>query len=327
MKLETTEFGLCLTSAVVLMLISSPQLATIVDPTVLAKTDSLSTSPLPIISTIPTAPSTIGQAGKDGDFTTQAALSSLSARPTNNIVNTNSFYDVVFLAVSSGAIKKIEVTFPAGTIIGIPTGAFFNEAEKCVPGTDCTELTSTASKSGQTITYTINNAVNVPAGTKIKLEFANIHNPQNPSTSYQVTVTTRDATNAIIDGPSQSSTYTIRQIDTNDIADNAITSTKPNEGFMKRVTLLDNAAGNAKGWNPDNSAEVFTIEEPQVSTENSPFFIIEVKAPGNRGCAVMDHDSSPPSFPPSRFTIHCFGAPEEGSELHYVVGNLPPNVS
>ena len=35
------------------------------------------------------SPSTIGQDGSD--FTTQAALSSLTARPTNNIVDTNSF--------------------------------------------------------------------------------------------------------------------------------------------------------------------------------------------------------------------------------------------
>src|SRR5919106_4977114 len=76
----------------------------------------------------PSAPSTIGQDGSD--FTTQAALSSLTARPTNNIVNTNSFYDVVFLTVTAGAIKTIQVTFPAGTTI--PSGAFFNEAEKCV---------------------------------------------------------------------------------------------------------------------------------------------------------------------------------------------------
>jgi hypothetical protein len=45
-----------------------------------------SAMPLPTISASPSAPSTISQSGKDGDFTTQAALSSLTARPTNNIV-------------------------------------------------------------------------------------------------------------------------------------------------------------------------------------------------------------------------------------------------
>jgi hypothetical protein len=167
------------------------------------------------------APSSISQDGSD--FTTQAALSSLTARPTNNIVNTNSFYDVVFLTATSGAIKTIQVTFPAGTTI--PSGAFFNEAEGIGPGT--------ASKSGQTITYTVNNAVSIPAGTKIRLEFANINNPLQVSSNYKVTVTTRDAANAIIDGPSQSAAYTIKQIGTSAIADGHITSSKPAKSFMK----------------------------------------------------------------------------------------------
>ncbi len=45
----------------------------------------------------------------DSDFTTQAAIGSLTARPTNNIVNTNSFYDVVFLTATAGTIKKIRL--------------------------------------------------------------------------------------------------------------------------------------------------------------------------------------------------------------------------
>jgi hypothetical protein len=206
---------------IALMVISSPVFMLVNPATAAAPAPSLSTD------SSPSAPSTIGQDGSD--FTTQAALSSLTARPTNNIVNTNSFYDVVSLTATSGAIKTIQVTFLAGTTI--PAGAFFNEAEGIGAGT--------ASKSGQTITYTVTNAVNVPAGTKIRLEFANINNPMNPSSAYQVTVTTRNAANAIIDGPSPSSAYTIKQIGVNAIADNSITSTKPAESFMKRVTIID----------------------------------------------------------------------------------------
>jgi hypothetical protein len=55
----------------------------------------------------------------------------------------------VFLTATSGITKTIQVTFPAGTTI--PDGAFFNEAEGIGPGT--------VSKSGQTITYTVTNAV------------------------------------------------------------------------------------------------------------------------------------------------------------------------
>ena len=85
------------------MVISTPTLITY-NP-VLATTSS--STPLPTISTTPSAPSTIGQAGNDGDFTTQAALGSLTARPTNNMVNTNSFYDVVFLTATAEAIKQV----------------------------------------------------------------------------------------------------------------------------------------------------------------------------------------------------------------------------
>ncbi len=57
----------------------------------------------------------------DGSDFTQAALNSLSARTTNNLVNTNSFYDIVFVTSTSGAIKTIQVTFPVGTTV--PTSA------------------------------------------------------------------------------------------------------------------------------------------------------------------------------------------------------------
>src|SRR5918996_1634311 len=231
-----------LTLIVTLMVISLP-IVTLGNPVSAVPTDGS-----------PSAPSTIGQDGSD--FNIQAALSSLTARPTNNIVNTNSFYDVVFLAATSGAIKTIQVTFPAGTTI--PAGAFFNEAEKCVPGSNCSVLTGTASKSGQTITYTVTNAVNVPAGTKIRLEFANINNPLSPSASYKVTVTTRNAANAIIDGPTQSTAYTMKQIGVNAIADNSITSTKPAESFMKVVTKPDTDSG--VGWDPKwNDYYIFDI--------------------------------------------------------------------
>jgi hypothetical protein len=200
---------LSITLIFALMIVSSPIF--ILTNMVLATPSAPTSAPS---STIPSSPSTISQDGSD--FTTQAAIGALTARPTNNIVNTNSFYDIVFLTSTAGTIKTIQVTFPAGTTI--PSGAFFNEAEGIGPGT--------ASKSGQTITYTVTNAVNVPADTKIRLEFANINNPLNPGATYKVTVTTRNAANAIIDGPTQSTVYTMKQIGVNAIANNAITNPK-----------------------------------------------------------------------------------------------------
>jgi subtilisin len=242
-----------------------------------------------------------------------AVISFLTARPTNNIVNTNSFYDVVFLTATSGVIKTIQVTFPAGTTI--PSGAFFNEAEGIGPGT--------ASKSGQTITYTVTNAVNVPAGTKIRLEFANINNPLSPSSNYKVTVTTRDSANAVIDGPTQSTAYSIKQIGKNVIADGHITSTKPAESFMKKVMLRDTAAGNARGWNPDGATTTFIISEPLAGN------------PSNFGSSATINVEDPVVTDPlcnagqvfgGVISVVCATAPTDGSDLDYTITNLPPNV-
>jgi hypothetical protein len=322
--LTPSELRLGLILTIVFMVVSSP---IIIFNAALATTPSASSQPLPTISTIPSAPSTIGQDGKEGDFTTQAALSSLTARPTNNIVNTNSFYDVVFLAATSGTIKTIEVTFPAGTTI--PSGAFFNEAEGIGPGT--------ASKSGQTIIYTVTNAVNVPAGTKIRLEFANINNPLSPSANYKVTVTTRDVANAIIDGPSESTAYTIKQIGVNAIANNAITTpkiadgsitfTKPNENFMMKVELNDDAGGNAAGWNPNDATTFFTISTGEITGCGGlglPCSFISIfvqnSAPGNVNhfCDVTRVD-----WFLNQFEVFCATAPDEGDSLHYLVETLP----
>ena len=291
--LTRSGLRLGLTLIITLMVVSSP-IFILVNPAS-AAAPSFSTDG----ST--SGPSTIGQDGSD--FTIQA-LSSLSARPTNNIVNTNSFYDVVFLTGTPGAIKFIQVTFPLGTIV--PTTAIFNEAEGIGPG-------FISQVSGQTVTYTVNNAVNVPVGTKIRLEFANINNPLSPSANYKVTVTTRNAANTIIDGPTQSTAYAIKQIGSKAIA----------ESFMKRVTLLDNPAGNALGWNPDNVDQQFTISEPAISSTDSAFISIEVDGAGEfYDCDVLTHSL----VTPKTFLVGCMNPVDGGSKLHYVVENLPPHV-
>lgn len=139
---------LCLMLITAFMVVPSPILIFLNPVLISAKSnDNIDTSSLHSgfsvegTSTPPMSPST-NVSPLDSDFTTQAALSSLSARPSNNIVNTNSFYDVVFVTTTAGTIKKIEVTFPAGTTIG--SSAFFKEAEGIGPGI--------ARKAGQTIT-------------------------------------------------------------------------------------------------------------------------------------------------------------------------------
>ena len=71
----------------------------------------------PLSSPTPMVPAATNQ-GNNGDFTTQAALSGVWARQTNNIVGAQSYYDVVFVTSTTGTIKFIDVTFPPGTLIG-----------------------------------------------------------------------------------------------------------------------------------------------------------------------------------------------------------------
>ena len=119
----TFIFAVMVISSPVFMLANPAQVLAASNPN---RVDSSGYHSTPLISeTIPpssssatpttSAPSTSKQ--HTSDFTTQETLSSLTARPTNNIVNTNSFYDVVFVTSTAGAIKKIEVTFPVGTTV------------------------------------------------------------------------------------------------------------------------------------------------------------------------------------------------------------------
>jgi hypothetical protein len=252
------------------------------------------------------APSTIGQDGSG--FTTQAALGSVTARPTNNIVTTNSFYDIVFTTATAGAIKTIEVTFPAGTTI---PSALVNEVEGIGPGS--------ASKTGPTtITYTVANAVNVPAGTRIRLEITNINNPVNPSASYTVMVTTKNAANTPIDGPTPSTAFTMKQLGASIIAPGSITPTKPAESFMKRVTVEDDTAGHGVGWDPGGGIVDFLINEPAVGDPTISFVNVWVES--LPGCQVSLAEGGV-------IFIQCIaGAPFEGATLNYVVENLPAHV-
>jgi hypothetical protein len=173
----------------------------------------VSAAPLPTISTIPSAPSSIGQNGKDGDFTTQAALSSVTVKPSNNIVNTRAFYDITFTTASSGSIHKIIIDFPSGTGIGVDN--LLVDTSGIGPGT--------AAKTGPLqITYTVANPTLIPPGRTIKLELSTIENPPNPGPSKEIMVTTKRPAGTTIDGPTQSADYRIKQIGTDDIADGSI---------------------------------------------------------------------------------------------------------
>jgi hypothetical protein len=205
----------------------------------------------------------------------QDALSFPRATQSNNIVNTRAVYDILFRTSTAGAIKTITINFPPGFYLGsavLLENVGIGAGNIAVSG-------STTTTTGQTLTYTVTNAANIPAFTIIRLEIANINNAVNPSSNYQVTITTRDPNGNMIDGPTTTTAFAIRQIGNGDIADGAITGNKISDGsinqnhisnsFMKRVILMDDFDGNSKGWNPDGFRGLFSIIEPNVSHSNS----------------------------------------------------------
>jgi hypothetical protein len=316
-----SSLRLGLTLVIVLMVISSP-VVMLVNPAIAAPPSAAAGDVTAY------APSTISQGGvtEDKEFTTQAALSLARSTQTSNIVDSKAYYDISFTTSTAGVIKFLTIVFPPGTNVG---SAVLIEAEGIGTGT-IAPAGSVAT--GQRLTYTVTNAVNVPALTKIRVEVADVNNPPVPSTSLTVTITTRNSAAGIIDGPTPTSAYNMKQIGTGQIADNAvttskiangaITTTKPAESFMKRVTVLDDAAGNAVGWNPGAAAATeFTISEPAVSGQNTALISIELVTATNHFCDVTSHSGTAQSF-----TIDCSSAPGEGTTLHYIVENLPAHV-
>jgi hypothetical protein len=271
-----------------------------------------STSPTPMV------PAATNQ-GNDGDFSAQAALSLTRAAQTSNFVASKAYYDISFRTATAGAIKTITMDFPTGTSVG---SALVVEVVGLGPGT-------LAASAGEVLTYTVTNAVNVPALTNIRIQISNINNPPTPSGSFTVSITTRNAANAIIDGPTPTSAYNMVQVGNAQIAPGAVTTTKiatgavsstdVAESFMKRVTVRDTPNGHTVGWNPDGATITFIISEPLVEDFDSVFFIIEVESSANHFCDVTSHISN-------TFTIDCSSPPANADILNYVVGNLPPHV-
>jgi hypothetical protein len=270
-------------------------------------------------SSTPTiAPSTLSQDG-EGDFTAQAALSLTRATQTNNIVNSKSYYDISFRTATAGIIKHIQMAFPPETFVG---STVLIEAVGIGPGTIAA---SGSPSTGQTLTYTVTNEVNVPALTRIRIQIANANNPQDPSNSLTVTITTRDSANNIIDGPTATNAYNIKQIGTADIADNAVTSSKIADGtigdndlnpsLMISRFLLDNSRGASFGWNPNGLETDFIIFDEAVSGSNAVLINVG-DSDSNSQCEALGALSG-------FFTILCNNAPPQGSELRYTIINIP----
>ncbi len=144
---------------------------------------------------------------------TLAALTNVIAMPTNNLVSTKSYYVIAFTTATTGTIKTIDITYPAGFNVA---NAMLIEASGIGAGT--------ISVSGQIVTYTVASPVSVSAGTNIMIMISQIVNAF--TTSNQVTVTTKDPSSVIIDGPTLSSVFTLQKVTTGMISTGAVTLAK-----------------------------------------------------------------------------------------------------
>ena len=124
-------------------------------------------------------------------------LLNVSANPANTISFKGTQYAIVVEPGTSGIVKKVIVTFPAGTTL--PADAKVSLVtlnNQGVPGT--------AVFSGQTVTFTLDTATQMNPGNKLFLYIQKVRNPTNSGTTplaQIITVETKDASNVTIDGP------------------------------------------------------------------------------------------------------------------------------
>ena len=179
-----------------ILMLANPTQALAATPNNLYKVDSSNYHSTPLVSDMasPSPSSTATMAtppvSSQGNFSAQAALQIPRTFQSMDIVGSTGIYEVTFITSTAGAIDKIEIAFPVDTNVG-PSGVI----EKVGIGT------GTLIKTGSTLTYDVQNPVNIPAGTFIRLEITGIRNP-TISSSFTATITTMDSSGAVIDGPS-----------------------------------------------------------------------------------------------------------------------------
>jgi len=98
------------------------------------------------------------------------------------------------------------------------------------------------------------------------------------------------------------------------IADNTIVKADVSPSFMKFVQLLDDATGNAAGWNPGPGPENYVISE--TTTTSQSIVNLTIDNSGNVNCEVTDLN------PGISFEIWCgVSLPTDGAVLNYGIIN------
>jgi hypothetical protein len=132
-------------------------------------------------------------------------LQNVIVKPSNNTVKATSNYEIAFTTKTTGTIAIIEVKFPPGfqlgnanlmQRIGIKSPLFF---------------TYSSNSTSDMIRFAANPAQTVGSDRTVRLTIGNIINSYSPGNDYQVSVTTRDAANNIIDGPTVSAPFELKE--------------------------------------------------------------------------------------------------------------------
>lgn len=224
-----------------------------------------------------------------------AGLTSISVSPTSNIINELATYSFQFKTATAGTIKTIEISFPSSFDV---SGIRLVEREGISSGT----LSST----GSTIKYTLGSAQSISAGTNIRLEIARII--ATAEGSFTVSIRTLNSQGSTIDGPTTSGPFIIKSITGSDVSPD----------FMIRKTLKDDAAGNAKGWNPSDFS--FLISDDDISSIPGSNMIQLYVSSGDDCSHIVVHEAE------KRFALECENGVKDGAQLEYLITKLPANV-
>lgn len=194
--------------------------------TAVPTTDDISTT-----ASVPTTDNANTTTAVPTTIAPQAALTNVIVEPSNSLFFLESHYVIGFTTATTGTIKVITITFPAGFNIA---NAKLIEASGIGAGG--------ISVAGQTLTYTVNSAVSVPAGKSIMIMLGKIVN--SGVASNTVSITTKDATNFVIDGPSASLPFTLRSVGPAMLGANSVTTNNIVNGTIIRPDIAPAAVPN-----------------------------------------------------------------------------------
>ena len=233
-------------------------------------------------------------------------ITSIAIMPSNNIVSTRTTYEVMFKTATTGTIKTIHMTFPNDFDLSAATRII----EKS--GIGAGSLSLSCSISSCDLKYIVSSPVSVPAGTSIRLEIGRIINSDTAG-SFKVGISTE--AQVTLDGPTQSPSFPIKAIGSDDIADNSIKSNDVSPSFMKKIRLFDDASGHTHGWDPDNTKNQFDITGISGVSVLTSAVVAQPEQVGSICSAIADNGG---------FHVKCDVNIQNDKILDFTVINSPP---